>query len=116
MLRQLQRLSAFAAITALVLVAAPAAQASGWTAGLTLHVVADSDYQGEVVQFSVDQPTDNSAGCQNTDTYILRNPNTIKGGLALLTAAFLERRQVSVFVSGTCDASGRPNVTAIQML
>jgi hypothetical protein len=116
MLKQLQTSSAFSAIGVLALLAAPAAQASGWTAGLTLHMVADSDYQGEVVQFSVDQPIDNSAGCQNTDTYILRNPNTIKGGLALLTAAFLAGRQVSVFVSGTCDASGRPNVTAVQIL
>lgn len=93
----------------------PSAAASGWTGGLTLTSVTDSEYSGEIVQITVTVPLDNSAGCATTDTYVLRDPNTIKGGLALLAAAFLAGRQVSVFVNGTCDAIGRPNITAVTL-
>ena len=38
---------------------------------------------------------------------------TIRGSLALLTSAMVARRQIDIFVTGTWDATGMPNVIGV---
>lgn len=84
-----------------------------WVTNLTVTSVSDNDYGGEVVQVTVSQGS--VLGCTYTDAYEIRDINTTKGSLALLTAAFIAGRPVDLFVSGTCDSTGRPDVTAVQL-
>ena len=91
------------------------ASASGWTGALTITSITEADYAGEVVQLAISQAVDNSAGCTYHDVYMIRDPNILKGALALLTSALLAGRTVGVLVSTTCDTTGRPTLTAVQI-
>jgi hypothetical protein len=90
------------------------ALASGWTAPLSLVSVTELEASGEVVQIVVSQPVDNSAGCQFSDAYMVRDANILKGSLALLEGALIAGRPIAVAVATTCDATGRPAVNAVQ--
>jgi len=105
----------FSLLTGLTLALAPIldAHATGWTGKLTLTSVSDVDFQGEVVLFAVNQAVDNSAGCTGSSNYAIRDANTIKGALALLTTAFITGIQVTVYVTGACDSSGVPSVNSV---
>ena len=89
------------------------AQAVGWTTNLTVTSVSDVDFQGEVVTFAVNQSVDNSAGCAGSGSYAIRDANTLKGTLALLTTAFVTGTQIRAYVTGACDATGVPNVNSV---
>ncbi len=91
------------------------ASASGWTGTLTIVSVTEADYSGEVVQLIVSQAVDDSAGCPYHDAYMIRDANIINGSLALLLSAQISSTPISVLVSTTCDATGRPTVTAVQL-
>jgi hypothetical protein len=79
----------------------------------TITSVSDTDYGGELVGIAVSQPV--VAGCTSASFYALRDSNTIKGGLALATAALVAGRPIDLFVSGDCDTSGQPIVTSVTL-
>jgi hypothetical protein len=41
------------------------------------------------------------------------DPATLKGSLALLSSAMVAGRHVDIFVTGTCDPTGMPNVVGV---
>jgi hypothetical protein len=87
--------------------------ASGWNRSLTVTSLGENNVGGEVVQITVSDVVDNSGHCPNITGYAIRDSATLRGALALLTSAMLAGRQVDLFVTGTCDATGMPNVVGI---
>jgi hypothetical protein len=106
------RLPTIIVITPLVLLCASGAWASGWNRGVNVTSIGVLNLNGEVAEFTIAEPIDNSAHCANPTGYAVRDPLTFRSLLALLTSAFMTQKPVDVLVSGTCDASGMPNVTA----
>jgi hypothetical protein len=100
-------------ILAMTILFQPAAWASGWSRGLTVTSVGELNVGGEVVLLTVSEIVDNSAHCANPTGYALRDSATLKGSTALLTSALVAGRQVDVFVTGSCDVTGRPNVVGV---
>jgi hypothetical protein len=101
---------------ALLIMAAPVAlgdPTAQWVMNQTITSVTDNDYGGEVVQVTVSQTV--VPGCTDATAYEIRDANTIKGSLALLTAAYITGQSVNLFITGTCDSSGNPNVTAVEL-
>jgi hypothetical protein len=100
---------------ALVLVWASGAWATPspqFVTNVTLTQVADSDSGGEVVVFTVSQPV--LAGCPSSGGYVVRDPNVLKGALALLMTALVASRSVDFYLDGTCDSTtGMPNVIQV---
>ena len=80
---------------------------------MTVTSLGENKVGGEVVQFTVSEVVDNSGHCPDISGYAIRDPATLKGSLALLTSAMVARRQVDLFVTGTCDANGMPNVIGV---
>lgn len=89
--------------------------AAGWTADVTPVAITHSLYAGEIVQVDIAEAMDNSAGCSVADFYVIRDAAHVKGALALLTAALISGRKLKLFVTGTCDATGRPNVVGVTL-
>ena len=89
------------------------ALASGWNRAVTVTSLGENNVGGEVVQFTVSEVVDNSGHCPDISGYAIRDPATLKGSLALLTSAMVARRQVDLSVTGTCDATGMPNVIGV---
>jgi hypothetical protein len=105
------------ASTAIALIALSAslaiAETSGWSRGLTVTSIEENNVGGEVVKITVTELIDNSGHCSNPTGYALRDSATLKGSLALLSSALVTRRQVDLFVTGTCDATGMPSVVGV---
>jgi hypothetical protein len=87
--------------------------ASGWNRTVTITSIGENNVNGEVVQFTVSDVVDNPGRCADNTGYAIRDPATLRGSLALLTSALVAQRHVDLFVTGTCDASGMPNVIGI---
>jgi hypothetical protein len=87
--------------------------ASGWNRSVTITSVGENNVSGEVVQFTVNEVVDNPGHCPDRTGYAIRDPATLRGALALLTSALVAQRQVDLFVTGTCDATGMPNVIGV---
>jgi hypothetical protein len=51
--------------------------------------------------------------CPDVTGYAIRDPATLKGSLALLTSAMVAQRKVDLFLTGSCDATGMPNVIGV---
>ena len=91
------------------------ALALGWTKGVTVTSITENNVNGEVVQITVTAIIDNAAHCANPSGYALRDSATLKGSLALLTSSLVTGKPVDLFVTGTCDASGMPNVVGVTL-
>jgi hypothetical protein len=91
----------------------PAVLASGWNRSVTITSIGENSVSGEVVQITVNEVVDNSGHCPDKTGYAIRDPVTLRASLALLTSALVAQRQVDLFVSGTCDATGTPNVIGV---
>jgi hypothetical protein len=89
------------------------ALASGWIRGLDVTSLGENNLGGEVVQFTVREEMDSSVRCPDVSGYAIRDSATLKGSLALLTSAMIAQRKVDLFVTGTCDATGMPNVIGV---
>jgi hypothetical protein len=89
--------------------------ASGWNRSVTITSVGENNVGGEVVQFTVNEVVDNPGHCPDKTGYAIRDPATLRGSLALLTSALVAQRQVDLFVTGTCDATGMPNVIGVTL-
>jgi hypothetical protein len=87
--------------------------ASGWNRSVTVTSLGENNVSGEVVQFTVNEVVDNPGHCPDKTGYAIRDPATLRGSLALLTSALIAQRQVDLFVAGTCDATGMPNVIGV---
>jgi len=87
--------------------------ASGWNRSVTIISLGENNVSGEVVQFTVNEVVDNPGHCPDKTGYAIRDPATLRGSLALLTSALVAHRQVDLFVTGTCDATGMPNVVGV---
>ena len=87
--------------------------ASGWNRSVTITSLGENNVSGEVVQFTVNEVVDNPGHCPDKTGYAIRDPATLRGSLALLTSALVAQRQVDLFVTGTCDATGMPNVIGV---
>jgi hypothetical protein len=87
--------------------------ASGWNRSVTVTSLGENNVGGEVVQFTVNEVVDNPGHCPDKTGYAIRDPATLRGSLALLTSALIAQRQVDLFVTGTCDATGMPNVIGV---
>jgi hypothetical protein len=87
--------------------------ASGWNRSVTITSLGENNVGGEVVQFTVNEVVDNPGHCPDKTGYAIRDPATLRGSLALLTSALIAQRQVDFFVTGTCDATGMPNVIGV---
>lgn len=87
--------------------------ASGWNRSVTITSLGENNVNGEVVQFTVNEVVDNPGHCPDKTGYAVRDPATLRGSLALLTSALIAQRQVDLFVTGTCDATGMPNVIGV---
>jgi hypothetical protein len=87
--------------------------ASGWNRSVTVTSLGENNVSGEVVQFTVNEVVDNPGHCPDKTGYAIRDPATLRGSLALLTSALIAQRQVDLFVIGTCDATGMPNVIGV---
>ena len=87
--------------------------ASGWNRSVTITSLGENNVSGEVVQFTVNEVVDNPGHCPDKTGYAIRDPATLLGSLALLTSALVAQRQVDLFVTGTCDATGMPNVIGV---
>jgi hypothetical protein len=87
--------------------------ASGWNRSVTITSLGENNVSGEVVQFTVNEVVDNPGHCPDKTGYAIRDPATLRGSLALLTSALIAHRQVDLFVTGTCDATGMPNVIGV---
>ncbi len=72
----------------------------GWIRSITITTISDNDIDGEVVQFTVNEVVVNPAHCADSTGYAIRDPNTLRGSLALLTSAFVTGKQVDLFVTG----------------
>jgi hypothetical protein len=90
-----------------------AALASGWNRSVTVTSLGENNVGGEVVQFTVSEVVDNSGHCPNITAYTIRDSATLRGSLALLTSAMVAGRQIDLFVTGTCDTTGMPNVIGV---
>ena len=66
---------------------------SGWIRSITIETISDSDIDGEVVQITVSEVVDNPAHCADSTGYAIRDPNTVRGSLALLMSAFVTGKQ-----------------------
>jgi hypothetical protein len=89
--------------------------ASGWNRSVTVTSVGENNVSGEVVQFTVNEVVDNPGHCPDKTGYAIRDPATLRGSLALLTSALVAQRQVDLLVTGTCDATGMPNVIGVNL-
>jgi hypothetical protein len=87
--------------------------ASGWNRTVTITSLGENNVSGEVVQFTVNEVVDNPGHCPDNSGYAIRDPATLRGSLALLTSALVAQRHVDLFVTGTCDATGMPNVIGV---
>jgi hypothetical protein len=88
---------------------------AGWIRSLTITTISDNNVDGEVVQFTVNEVVDNSAHCADSTGYAIRDPNTLRGSLALLMSAFVTGKQVDLFVTGSCDKTGMPAVSGVTL-
>jgi hypothetical protein len=89
------------------------ALASGWIRGLDITSIGENNLGGEVVQLTVREEIDSSVRCQDSTGYAIRDSATLRGSLALLTSAMVAQRKVDLFLTGTCDATGMPNVVGV---
>jgi hypothetical protein len=89
------------------------ALASGWNRSVTVTTLGENNVGGEIVQFTVSEVVDNPGHCPDATGYAIRDPATLKGSLALLSSAMVASRHIDIFVTGTCDATGMPNVIGI---
>jgi len=89
------------------------ALASGWIRGLDITSLGENNLGGEVVQFTVSEEIDGSVRCPDVSGYAIRDSATLKGSLVLLTSAMVAQRKVDLFLTGTCDATGMPNVIGV---
>ena len=105
--------SRFIAAIAITLCSQTIVLASGWSRGLTVTSLGENNVGGEVVQLTVKEEIDSSVHCPDVTGYAIRDSATLKGSLALLTSAMLANRKVDLFLTGTCDATGMPNVIGI---
>jgi hypothetical protein len=87
--------------------------ASGWNRSVTITTIGENNISGEVVQITVNEVVDNPGHCPDKTGYAIRDPVTLRGSLALLTSALVAQRQVDLFVTGTCDATGMPSVIGV---
>jgi hypothetical protein len=87
--------------------------ASGWNRSVTITSIGENNVGGEVVQVTVNEVVDNPGHCPDKTGYAIRDPATLRGSLALLTSALVAQRQVDLFVTGACDATGMPNVIGV---
>ena len=101
-------------VTVLVTVGLPTvAPASGWNRSVTVTTIGENNVGGEVVQFTVGEVVDNPGHCPDATGYAIRDTATLRGSLALLTSAMVSGRHIDIFVTGTCDATGMPNVVGV---
>jgi hypothetical protein len=103
----------FVAIVSAIIGIQPAAMASGWMRGLDITSLGENNLGGEVVQFTVREEIDSSVRCPDVTGYAIRDSATLRGSLALLTAAMVAQRKVDLFLTGTCDATGMPIVIGV---
>jgi hypothetical protein len=89
--------------------------ASGWDRTVTVTSISENNVSGEVVQFTVSEVVNNPGHCPDSTGYAIRDPATLRGSLALLTSALVAQRHVDLFVTGTCDATGMPNVIGVTL-
>jgi hypothetical protein len=101
------------AVAACTLLAAPMAWGEQWDRGLTLTTVGSLNVKGEVVEFTVAEPVDNSAHCSDPKGYAIRDSATVRDSLALLMSALMTQMPVDLYVTGACDASGMPAVVGV---
>jgi hypothetical protein len=87
--------------------------ASGWIRGLDITSLGENNFGGEVVQLTVREEIDSSVRCQDNTGYAIRDSATLRGSLALLTSAMVAQRKVDLFLTGTCDVTGMPNVIGV---
>jgi hypothetical protein len=87
--------------------------ASGWNRSVTITTIGENNVSGEDVQITVNEVVDNPGHCPDKTGYAIRDPVTLRGSLALLTSALLAQRQVDLFVTGTCGATGMPSVIGV---
>jgi hypothetical protein len=87
----------------------------GWIRSVSVATISDNDIDGEVVQFSVNEVVDNPAHCADSTGYAIRDPNTLRGSLALLMSAFVTGKQVDLFATGGCDKTGMPAVSGVTL-
>ena len=102
-----------AVVSTIIGVQQVAMASSGWVRGLDITSLGDNNLGGEVVQFTVREEMDSSVRCPDVTGYAIRDSATLKGSLALLTSAMLAQRKVDLFLTGTCDATGMPNVIGV---
>jgi hypothetical protein len=88
---------------------------SGWIRSITITTISDNDIDGEVVQITVNEVVDNPAHCADSTGYAIRDPNTLRSSLALLTSAFMTGKQVDLFVTGGCDKTGMPAFSGVTL-
>lgn len=88
--------------------------APGWVNNVTITSVTHAIYSGEIVQIYVAQTI--APDCPSTASYVVRDASHLKPALALAMAALLAGRPVNLFVTGSCDATGNPNVLGITLL
>jgi hypothetical protein len=108
-----QHLSAAIALITVTVSLQSVASASGWSRGLTVTSLEENNVGGEVVKLTVGEIVDNSGHCTNATGYAIRDSVTLRGSLALLTSALIAGKTVDLFVTGTCDATGMPNVIGV---
>ena len=66
--------------------------------------------------YEITVSTDIVVGCTYAFAYVIRDPNSINGVLALATSALIAGRPVDLYVSGSCDAnSGEPLISQITL-
>jgi hypothetical protein len=87
--------------------------AAGWNRSVTITTIGENNVNGEVVQVTVNEVVDNPGHCPDKTGYAIRDPVTLRASLTLLTSALVSQRQVDLFVTGTCDATGMPNVVGV---
>jgi hypothetical protein len=87
--------------------------AAGWNRSVIVTTLGENNVGGEVVQFTVGEVVDNPGHCPDATGYAIRDPATLKGSLAQLSSAMVTGRHIDIFVTGTCDATGMPNVVGV---
>lgn len=92
----------------------PRAWAAGWQS-VSLLSVAASNYGGAIVTFQISGTYDNSGNCSVPTAYTIRDAASLNMELAVLTAAFISGRSVNVYVTGSCDSDGNPNVVGVSI-
>ena len=88
---------------------------AGWIRAITITTISDNDIDGQIVQFTVNEVVDNPGHCGDSTGYAIRDPNTLRGSLALLMSAFVTGKQVDLFVTGGCDKTGMPAVSGVTL-